>query len=96
MLNYGEPIKKDISDIEILVYATTLSEEPIIVNENQFYELIDRLKIGDRLHIIVFDGYGYDILSFVTIITSNIDKNMLKEKIRRAIDHWKNNQYKQK
>ena len=66
--------------------------EPIKVNENQLYELIDSAKIGSELYIIVFDGCGYDIVSFVTIITSNIDKNMLKEKIRRTLQDWKNSQ----
>lgn len=91
MLYYGEPIKRDITDILISVKGVYTDGEPIKVNENQLYELIDGVKIGSELYIIVFDGYGGDIVSFVTIITSNIDKNMLKEKIRRTLQDWKNN-----
>lgn len=91
MIEYGEPIKRDITDILISIKGVYTDEEPIKVNENQLYELIDSAKIGSELYIIVFDGYGYDIVSFVNIITSNIDKNMLKEKIRSVIQDWKNN-----
>ena len=94
MIEYGEPIKKDITDIKILVKCST-REEGIIVTEKQLYRLLDRVDIGSVLYIIVFDGYGYDILSFVSVITSSVDKIMLKEKIRRVLQDWKSKQYKQ-
>ena len=91
MIEYGEPIEKDITDIKILVKCST-REEARIVTENQFYPLLDSVDIGSELYIIVFDGYDYEILSFISVITSNIDKSMLKEKIRGAIEDWKKNQ----
>ena len=91
MIKYGKKLKKGKADITILVKCSTI-EEYIKLKEEQFYCLLDSVEIGSELHIIVFDGYGYNILSFISVIASNIDKNMLKEKIRRAIEDWKKNQ----
>lgn len=50
MLDYGEPIKRDITDILISVKGVYTDGEPIKVNENQLYELIDSAKIGSELY----------------------------------------------
>ena len=92
MIEYGEPIKKDITDIKIQFYSTSISDDPIMIKEHQLDEFIDLLNVGDKIHIIIYDGYGYDILSFLAVIASNIDKKILTEKVKEAIAHWKKNQ----
>lgn len=91
MIKYGKKIKKDKADIKILVKCSAI-EEYIKLTEEKFYCLLDSVEIGSELYIRVFDGYGYNILSFISIIASNIDKNMLKEKIKGVLQDWKKNQ----
>ena len=96
MIEYGEPIKRDRTEVQVFVKTNGIHNDYMLMNENQLYELIDKSKIGDELYIILYDGYVlYDITSFISIITSNMYKITLKEKIRSVIQDWKSKQYKQ-